>query len=207
MSKIVITTKKEKTRSVGRPRAFDREIALDAALKVFWANGYEAASLAILGDAMGLTPPQIYSAYKDKENLFRLALDKYFSHEIEFVDEALKSPGTAKESISRLLLGAAKFYTREGYPRGCMTVTGALVAPADSKDIVEMLRDSRKMVEQRITERIKQDKSELPKGTDIPELARFLSGVLFGMSVHARDGKSEKELKSYAEMALRAWPK
>jgi len=198
--------KKKVSRSVGRPRAFDSEIALDAALRVFWENGYQAASLAILGDAMGLTPPQIYNAYKDKENLFRLALERYLKRENEFLDNALASPGTAQEAIRLLLVGAARSYTRPGYPRGCVMVTGAISGTSDLKGIVETLREFRNVAEQRIAERISQDKARLPKGNDVADLAHFFSGVLFGMSIQARDGKSEEELKACAEMALRAWP-
>jgi len=203
---VVNATKKETSRGVGRPRAFDRDVALDAALRVFWENGYQAASLALLGQAMGLTPPQIYSAYTDKETLFRHAVERYFERENGFIDKALAAPGTAQEAIRRLLVGAAKSYTRPGYPRGCLIVTGAIVATPDLKGIVETLREFRKTAEQRIARRLSRDKGRLPKGSDAEELARFFSGVLFGMSIQARDGKSEEELTSYAEMALRAWP-
>jgi AcrR family transcriptional regulator len=201
--------KKEKKagRSVGRPRSFESGVALDAALRVFWENGYQSASLATLGDAMGLTPPQIYNAFKDKESLFRLAVERYLSRENAFLDDALNSTGSAMDAIWRLLDGAAKSYTRPGYPRGCLMVTGAIAGAPELDAIVEELRNCRKQAEQRIAERINKGKDELPSRSDVVGLARFFSGVLFGMSLHARDGKSEEELRSYAEIALQAWPK
>ena len=203
----MIDTKKEKAgRSVGRPRAFDSEIALDAALRVFWENGYQAASLAILGEAMGLTPPQIYNAYKDKETLFQLAVERYLARENEFLNTALSFPGTAEEAIRLLLVGAAKSYTRPEYPRGCLMVTGAIAGTPDLQTIVKKLQDGRLVAEQRIAERLNQDKGSLPEGSHVQELARYFSGVLFGMSILARDGKSEEDLKSYAEIALKVWP-
>ena len=54
----------------GRPRAFDRDAALGAAMRLFWRHGYEATPVSALTEAMGLTPPQLYAAFGDKRRLF-----------------------------------------------------------------------------------------------------------------------------------------
>ena len=54
----------------GRPRSFDREAALNAAMEVFWTKGYESASISDLTAAMGINPPSLYAAFGDKEKLF-----------------------------------------------------------------------------------------------------------------------------------------
>ena len=97
----------EKSRG-GRPRAFDPDKALDAAMRLFWEHGYEATSLAMLREAMGLTPPQIYNAFTDKETLFRLALARYHETQVAFASEALAAPVATREAIQLLLLGAAE---------------------------------------------------------------------------------------------------
>ena len=64
----------------GRPREFDREQALQAALILFWRQGYEPTSLAQLKAAMGdLSPTSFYAAFGSKEQLFREVLTLYLS--------------------------------------------------------------------------------------------------------------------------------
>ena len=61
----------------GRQREFDKRVALDAAMKVFWANGYSGTSLSDLTDVMGINKPSLYAAFGNKEALFISALDHY----------------------------------------------------------------------------------------------------------------------------------
>ena len=61
----------------GRPREFDTDEALASALRVFWAKGYDGASLTDLTEAMGITRPSLYAAFGNKEALFKRALDLY----------------------------------------------------------------------------------------------------------------------------------
>ena len=63
----------------GRPRSFDREAALNAAMEVFWTKGYEAASISDLTSAMGINPPSLYAAFGDKEKLFLATIEQYAS--------------------------------------------------------------------------------------------------------------------------------
>ena len=67
------------TRGRGRPRAFDRKAALDAAMRLFWRKGYSATSIADLTAAMGIGSPSLYAAFGSKEQLYAEALDHYRS--------------------------------------------------------------------------------------------------------------------------------
>ena len=70
--------------TMGRPREFDVEQALDQALEVFWRNGYEGASISELTQAMGISPPSLYAAFGNKEGLFRKTLDRYIAKRTNF---------------------------------------------------------------------------------------------------------------------------
>lgn len=197
----------EKNR-VGRPRAFDLDRALDAAMHLFWEHGYEATSLAMLREAMGLTPPQIYNAFTDKETLFRKALTRYHQTEIGFALEALAAPVPTREAIRRLLLGAAEAYSRPGKPGGCLFVSGALAASPQAQAIADELKAYRKASEVAIAERLSRGRAigDLPEGLAVEGFAKYLAGVMNGMSIQARDGASVEELRSLAQTALAALP-
>jgi AcrR family transcriptional regulator len=82
----------------GRPRQFDPETALLAALRVFWTRGYDGASLSDLTEAMGITRPSLYACFGNKEALFRKALDLYERDKLAFVVQALEAPPRAASS-------------------------------------------------------------------------------------------------------------
>ena len=67
----------ERAAPIGRPRGFDADEALDRAVRVFWAQGYEGASLDDLTGAMGITRMSMYRAFGNKEDLFRRVLQRY----------------------------------------------------------------------------------------------------------------------------------
>lgn len=53
-------------KSRGRPKVFDRDAALDKAMKLFWQHGYEATSLADLVEATGAKAPTLYAEFTTK---------------------------------------------------------------------------------------------------------------------------------------------
>src|SRR5262252_2095208 len=98
----VVTIRKpaKSARLRGRPRAFDRDRALDQALQVFWRKGYEGASLSDLTRAMGINRPSLYAAFGNKKSLFRQVLDRYIEGPGAYAGEALKQP-TARAVVER----------------------------------------------------------------------------------------------------------
>src|SRR3954463_3624794 len=94
----------------GRPRKFDADQALDAALAVFWRKGYEGASLPDLTEAMGINRPSLYAAFGNKEELFRRAVDRYVEGPACFLRKALAEP-TARAAAERLLAGGIELAT------------------------------------------------------------------------------------------------
>src|SRR4051812_28497699 len=103
---------------MARPRAFDLEVAVDSALHVFWAKGYEGASLDDLTAAMGINRPSLYAAFGSKEALFRRAIDRYVTTYGAGITAALEAD-TAREAVARTLRAYADAAGRPGCPAGC----------------------------------------------------------------------------------------
>ena len=198
------TTKVRKPR--GRPRSFDRDAALDAAMEVFWNKGFEGASLNDLTGAMGINPPSLYATFKDKEGLFIEAIQRYEARQGEvcpYSDEP-----TARASVERLLTKMAHEFTDSSQPRGCMLVMASATSAASSTRLRKWIADRRSIGAARLEARIENGvrEGELPRDTDVEALANFYMAVIAGMSMQARDGASRKTLLAMAETAMRAWP-
>jgi AcrR family transcriptional regulator len=205
----MINMKMTGKRAPGRPRTFDVNEALDRAVQVFWTHGYEATSLAMLTAAMGLTPPQIYSAFGDKAGLFGAAVERYLATRAAFASDILTAPLSSRQAIEKLLRSAATLYAAPGLPGGCLLVAGALTASAASETVTRRLRDLRLANQALIAERLEagRDAGELPADADCAGLARYFAGVIFGMTILARDGATVSELIDFGEKAMGAWPR
>jgi AcrR family transcriptional regulator len=195
------------TRPRGRPRAFDPDTALEAALRVFWQKGYEGTALSDLTAAMGINRPSIYATFGNKEALFRKALDRYSERTTNFTAEALKEP-TARAVAERLLVGTADLLSRPGNPKGCLVVQGALACGEEADPIRKELISRRATGEATLRERFEHAKLEgdLPAGADAGDLARYVMAVMHGMSVQSAGGVSRTDLQRVIDLSLRAWP-
>lgn len=196
----------EKVASRGRPREFDTELALGAALRVFWAKGYEGASLSDLTDEMGITRPSLYAAFGNKEALFRQALDLYERDKLTYIGDAIEAP-TARDVAERLLMGSVDAATT-GDCKGCMGVIASVacqsVEPSIRDDVNARAGSSRRAIIARMQQAI--DAGEFRVATEAEAITRYLLAIMQGISVQAQSGASRDELLQVADSALLSWP-
>jgi AcrR family transcriptional regulator len=197
----------ERVCTKGRPREFDIDDALAAALRVFWSKGYDGASLTDLTEAMGITRPSLYAAFGNKESLFRKALDLYEREKLAYIGEALKAP-TSRQVAERLLRGALATQTSDCEPKGCMRVLGSVSCGPEAESIRADLMARRQSSQRALCERMQRAKEEgdLPAGTDVEGLCSYLGAILGGLSVQASSGASKQQLEALVETALQMWP-
>ncbi|GAA1087641.1 TetR/AcrR family transcriptional regulator [Nocardiopsis composta] len=200
----------ETTTPRGRPRAFDRDAALAAAVRLFWERGYEAVSLSDLTAAMGIRTGSLYAAFGDKKKLFTEAVQAYRrTPHGDFIGRALAEEPTARGAFERILTQAARHYADPAHPAGCLVISAATnIAPADA-EIQELLRGLRNANLAALEERLRTARAEgeLPPGTEVGALARYYAAVLQGMSQQARDGADAPALAAVARTAMACWPR
>ena len=193
----------------GRPLSFDRDAALETAMHVFWERGYEAASISDLTSAMGITPPSLYTAFGDKEQLFLEAIERYALGYGSAGARALVEMPTARGAIERWLTEAANELTQPCHPKGCMVVMAATNCSAAAERVQDALLLRRTEAIASVGRRIQGgiDGGELPPDTDAKDLANFYATIYQGMSMQAKDGATHESLMATVRTAMRSWPR
>lgn len=182
----------------GRPRGFDRDVALRRAMLVFWDRGYEGTSMADLVTALGVASASIYACFGSKEQLFRQAVELYGATFGEPALRCLAEAATAREGIIGALRVSADRFADPATPPGCMVVLSALAGTTDNAEVRAFLADRRRMVRQSFLDK-------LGPGARSEAVADFYTSVLNGMAIQSRDGAGRAELEAVVGCAEAAW--
>jgi AcrR family transcriptional regulator len=193
--------------AVGRHREFDVEEVLDSVLCVFWRKGYERASYADLTEAAGVERPALYSAFGNKEAMFKKALSRYYERYMGHVAEALNLP-TAYEVAAYFLRETVELNTRFPGHTGCLGINGVLAGSDDAEPVRQALIEYRAEGQRQFEERFDRARVEndLPKSANAAFLSAFVMTVAQGIAVQAKADADRKLLHAVAEQALCSWP-
>jgi TetR/AcrR family transcriptional repressor of nem operon len=189
---------------MARLKAFDEDLALDAAVDCFWLRGYEATSVRDLADAMGIGGASLYNAYGDKRALFSRSLARYAERSMRERIARLEASHRPKEAIAAFIAEIIDRSLKDPDRKGCLLVNSALdVAPHDAKigKVVGGYLDELRAFFRRNLEAARQA-GEVSRRLDVEEVSGHLLGVLLGIRVLARTGARRKLLESVARPAL-----
>jgi TetR/AcrR family transcriptional regulator, transcriptional repressor for nem operon len=187
---------------VPRTKEFEPGEALDAAMQLFWRNGYAATSIRDLLDGMGIGYGSLYNTFGDKHALFLACLDRFRELRTSWIDEVLEDSGLSgiEEVFRRTVDGLVGFEPR----RGCLLANTAVeLGPHDAEVAAKISRYVRhtEAVFERALIRA-QEAGEIPADRDPRALARFLVNALHGLRVLARVGTDRAVLEDAVRVAL-----
>ncbi|MGW2099619.1 TetR/AcrR family transcriptional regulator [Streptomyces olivaceoviridis] len=193
-----------------RPRMFDEERALDAAMHTFWEKGYEATSTQDLCEATGLGRSSIYNTFKSKHDLFERALAHYIdtmtTAQLAVLEDTRRRAADRIRALFAMVVDGETEHRAGGRSLGCLTVnTTVELAARDSRAAELLERDTarRLAVLRAVIEEGRRDGS-ITSQRDARALARFINAAIGGMRISSQGGADRTALESIAEVTLDA---
>ena len=195
---------------MGRPRTFDRDVAITQALHLFWEHGYDATSLSQLKAHIGggITAPSFYAAFGSKQALFTEVMERYLTTHGRVTDSLFDAALPPREAIELTLRRSAKMQCEADHPKGCLVSLGLMSACSDeSKAISEPLARARNLNRAAIVACIERAiaAGEFPATVTPETLAAVFDSFMLGLSTLARDGVPHATLDGAVSQVMWLW--
>lgn len=195
---------------MGRPRTFDRDVAIVQALHLFWQHGYDATSLSQLKAHIGggITAPSFYAAFGSKQGLFNEVMERYFTTHGRVTDSLFDTSLPPREAIELTLRQSAKMQCEPGHPKGCLVALGLMsTCSEESQSIAEPLAKARALNGAAILACVERGiaSGELPESVQASALATVFNSFLLGLSTLARDGATYATLDAAVTQVMTQW--
>ncbi len=197
---------KEEARRLGRPRAYDPEVALERAMEAFWDAGFSGTSLDDLSARTGMNRPSLYAAFGDKEALYLKTLESYLASRRAIVAAALRAGRPLRDTLGDIYgLMIDRFLAGKRSARGCYLVGTAATEAVENPKVREVLAESVRELDEgfRAAFSAAQARGELGKHADPRALAMFATAVVHTLALRARAGQPRAVLRAVADSAVK----
>jgi TetR/AcrR family transcriptional repressor of nem operon len=189
---------------VPRPREFDENAALDAAIVCFWQRGYEATSVRDLAESMGISGPSLYNSFGNKHALFLQALERYLDRGVRARVARLESTLPPKQAVRQFFKEIVDRSISDRERRGCLLINSALEVSPHDPELGDVIADRLGEIEAFFLRSIKAAQADgtVPRKRSAKDIARLLLGVLLGLRVLARSKPERALLEGTVRPAL-----
>jgi TetR/AcrR family transcriptional regulator, transcriptional repressor for nem operon len=189
---------------MARHKEFDRGEVLQKAMEVFWARGYEAASIQDLVAHMGINRQSLYDTFGDKHALYLQALDRYREVQGQKMFELLDKPGSVKKALRQLFQGVVEGAFREGQRRGCFVGNAMSELAGRCKETAAKTCGEAAAAEGALHRALLrgQKAGEIKGRRDLRAVARFLYSSLHGLHLMAKATRDRKVLEDVVNVTL-----
>ncbi|CAI8797257.1 TetR/AcrR family transcriptional regulator, copper-responsive repressor [Pseudomonas sp. IT-232MI5] len=194
----------------GRPRAFDRDDAVDQAMQLFWQHGYDSTSLSLLKAELGggISAPSFYAAFGSKEALFDECVQRYLATFAQVTECLWDESLPPRQAIETALRRSARMQCDDGHPKGCMVTLGVMSAPSpENAHVAQALTHSRARTRAGIVACVERGVSEglLADDTNAAAMATVFDSFLQGISILARDNTPIENIDAAITQVMRTW--
>jgi AcrR family transcriptional regulator len=189
---------------MARPKEFDREVAVERAMSVFWSKGYAATSTDDLLEAMKIGRQSMYDTFGDKRRLYVEALRRYQLESVAGHIKRLRSMASPLAGIEALVVGviSSDRTTRE---KGCMGVGAICEFGSTDPDIAALRSKVSPALHSRLAERLKEGQAagEIDRSLNCATAASFIQMTMQGIQLAARAGIDATSLRAQARFVVK----
>ncbi len=188
---------------MSRPIEFERAQAVEAAMLLFWRQGYTATSLAQLLESMGIGRSSFYAAFGDKRSLFIEALSLFSQRTNTIFRQvsAEKEPVLAiKQFFEQTLFDVPERRMR----RGCMMVNTVVELNQVDQGLSELAGEKLAEIEAEFEDffRVSVLSGNFSTRQDPRQLAQFMMTINQGLRVASRKNTDKKQLEEILQTTL-----
>jgi len=190
--------------ALGRPLEFDPNNVLDAAMHVFWRNGFEATSLQDLLKSMSLSKSSFYQTFSSKEKLFHQCLKHYQEQIVTKLEFDLNEANSGIEFIQHAFSSIANEARKENEQKGCLVINTANEFGQKNNEIASLVRQSLEKFESIFLQAIKQAQNEgaIAKTKNAKVLAQYLVGNMGGIKSMVKAGMNKKQINQIVNVVI-----
>ncbi|MCZ2720248.1 TetR/AcrR family transcriptional regulator [Marinomonas sp. 15G1-11] len=195
-----------KAKKTGRPREFDKNEALSAAMHVFWKQGYDGASMRDLTAAMNISGPSLYGVFGDKRQLFMEAIDFYANRKACKPLEVFETEPNIETAVQKFFFEVIEYSTESvSGAKGCFLSSCVATAAGELEGVEELLKRAILDTDERLARRFELEKARgvLPDNFPSKIRARLMFDLRQGLVFRARAGIEPKFLLADIESNVR----
>ena len=191
-------------------KAYDRDAALNAALTLFWSRGFHATSIKDLEAALKMRSGSIYAAFKSKENLYALALERYFTASQRAFEKDVLDASSPLEGLVEMIRRIGRKGDMLGQP--CMLIKAVITATEDTAETAELARNYRRQMDENMKRGFLKalEIGEIASETDVDALSHQYQSDVLGLQIEAqmvmdRESFAEtvaKKAQEYADLRV-----
>jgi AcrR family transcriptional regulator len=186
---------------MGRPKEFEVDTAVEAAVELFREHGFEGTSAQMLVDAMGIGRQSLYDTFGDKAGIYRAAVKHYSLNEVRTHTELLASRERAIDGIRAMLDRVVAEANR-----ACLGLGSIVEFGCTRPDLVNIREALSSVLARAVKEALvnAREQGDIAAELDVDQLATFLISTISSIRIAARAGAGREHLAALVDIAMRA---
>ena len=185
---------------MARTPEYNLNEVVENAMNVFWQKGFEATSMADIYSATGLKPASVYTAFKSKDEFFRVIFQKYTEHFRRSFPEGLDG----FEAIESWISNQAKLSSEDTQRKGCLLINTILERGVHTETTRAMAQSRLEEIRRFFLKQllIAKERKEIDRKVDVEIAADSLLGVTMSIMTLGRAGADKSTIFNVATSAL-----